>query len=165
MFYVFKYLGNGWALMAKTDTLLTLLEMGLENDPIFSTLVLLFQNQCKALKKIQSENGGWHNVLTSEETFVETSGTSMFLYSFVKGVQHGWIDKNEFGDSIEKAWNLVSSSILEDGTVKDIVMGTGVSLKEELYDRSRDYRLSGPGLGAVLRSVAAFASYKKVAKN
>jgi unsaturated rhamnogalacturonyl hydrolase len=148
--------------MAKTDTLLTLLEMGLEKDPIFSALVLLYQNHCKALKEIQSSNGGWHNVVTSEEAFVETSGTAMYLFSFVKGVEHGWIDKAEFEDSIEKAWSFIESSILDDGSVKDVIMGTGVLLEEELYDRSRDYKSSGPGLGAVLRSLAAFASYKKI---
>lgn len=37
---------------------------------------------------------------------------------------------------------------------------TGVLLQEELYNRSRDYKLSGPGLGSVLRAVAAYGQYK-----
>jgi hypothetical protein len=36
----------------------------------------------------------------------------------------------------------------------------GVLLVEEDYDRSRDYKLSGPGLGSVLRAVAAYSKFE-----
>ena len=52
----------------------------------------------------------------------------MFLYSIVNGVRRGWIDGNEFGDVIDAAWKFISGSVLADGTVRDVVIGTGVQV-------------------------------------
>ena len=69
--------------MGKADTLLTLADMGIP-DSLFSDLLSIFKSHCLALKAVQSSSGGWHNVVTSSETFVETSGTAMIVYAFIK---------------------------------------------------------------------------------
>jgi hypothetical protein len=75
--------GNGWAIMGKADTLLTLADMGFQ-DSTFEDLLSIFKSHCLALKAVQSSGGGWHNVVTSSDTFVETSGTAMNIYAFIK---------------------------------------------------------------------------------
>ena len=146
--------------MGKTDTLLTMADLGIDpGDPVFQDLVQIFQDQCRSLKALQTSGGGWRNVVTSNDAFVETSATSMILYSVVNGVRRRWLDADEFDDVIEKAWMFVADAVEADGTVRDVITGTAVQLNEKSYDRSRDYEKSGPGLGSVLRAVAAYALY------
>ena len=56
---------------------------------------------------------------------METSGTAMYLYSILKGVEYGWLDKENYRDFIEKSWDFLLDAIMEDGTVRDIIKGTG----------------------------------------
>ena len=148
--------------MGKTDTLLAMADLGIDpGDPDFQELVGIFREQCRALKVLQTSGGGWRNVVTSNDAFVETSATSMILYSVINGVRRRWLDADEFDDVIEKAWTFVADAVEADGTVRDVITGTGVQLNERSYDRSRDYKKSGPGLGSVLRAVAAYSFFNK----
>ena len=83
--------------MGKTDTLLTMTEIGISStDKTFQKLVQLYQDQANTIKTFQTSSGCWRNVVTSDDdddTFIETSATAMFLFSFISGVQQKWISQ------------------------------------------------------------------------
>jgi rhamnogalacturonyl hydrolase YesR len=48
----------------------------------------------------------------------ETSGTALFCYGLLWGVNHGYLSKKEFGTTIDKAWNYLTKIALQkDGKV------------------------------------------------
>ena len=54
----------------------------------YGLLLSHFQEHAQSLKEMQSaaaEDGGWSNILTNPDTFLETSCGAMFLTGFVKG--------------------------------------------------------------------------------
>ena len=63
-----------------TEFLLAARETGLEDDDILVREVRsLFSSQISQLLDIQTPGGLWPNILTNNETFLETSASAMFL--------------------------------------------------------------------------------------
>ena len=70
--------GNGWAVLAMTEFLQAAEETGF-NDPLVDEVEIYFNNQIRQLLDVQSLTGLWPNILTNNETFLETSASAMFL--------------------------------------------------------------------------------------
>ena len=70
--------GNGWAVLAITEFLQAAEETGF-NDPLVDEVEFYFNNQIRQLLDVQSLTGLWPNILTNNETFLETSASAMFL--------------------------------------------------------------------------------------
>ena len=49
------------------------------NDPLVDEVEFYFNNQIRQLLDVQSLTGLWPNILTNNETFLETSASAMFL--------------------------------------------------------------------------------------
>ena len=76
------------------------------------------------------------------------------------GVENGWLDEARFLPAAEKAWNSIADRVNEDGTVELVLGGTGIQNDEASYAPSTtDYRVSAPGMGGVLRGMAAAARF------
>ena len=72
----------------------------------------------------------------------------------------GWLDVPIYSTSIEKAWNGIKNAIDFDGTIDNIIGETGIHDNPEQYaPNSMFYEESAPGIGAVLRAVAAMAKF------
>ena len=83
----------GWYLMACIDVLDLLPQDHKDRDSIIAVI----QNLSKALIPFQDESGMWYQVPdlgTREGNYLETSGTSMFAYSYFKGARLGYLDKS-----------------------------------------------------------------------
>ena len=66
------------------------------------------------------------------------------------------LDGNNYSQNINRAWSGLKSAIDFDGSVKNIIGETGIKDTPEDYEpETTKYRDSAPGLGAVLRAVAA----------
>lgn len=78
---------NGWIMMAHVEVLLAL-EKKQPHHPLLPQVLALFQNHSRALLAVQSDSGAWHQVLNETSTFLETSCTAMFLYSYITGIQN-----------------------------------------------------------------------------
>ena len=130
---------------------------------IYSNLLENFQLHAETLANYQSsDDGRWHNILNHPDSFLETSSTAMFLYSFIKGVQNNWLDPDGFQPIIEKSWIGLKNATDLDGTIFGIIGETAIKDNIENYEpKSTKYCDSAPGLGAVLRSIAAFLQYSK----
>ena len=78
---------------------------------------------------------------------------------------HWYLDGNTFSKVINQAWLGLKSAIDFDGSIKNIIGETGIKDTSEDYEpETTKYCDSAPGLGAVLRAVAAVikSTIKKV---
>ena len=93
-------------------------------------------------------------------SIVETSSTSMILFAYLRGVSYGWLNGNSYIQPIHRAWIGIKSAIDFDLTIHNKIGETGIQDKAEQYStKSMFYDESAPGIGAVLRAVAAVAKF------
>ena len=80
--------GNGWMAAGMAELLSSLPE-----DSEYRLRILHgYRTMMKSLKKYQSSNGLWHQLLDHPDCWIETSGSAMFTFAFIKGVKNGWLD-------------------------------------------------------------------------
>jgi len=150
--------GNGWVMMSHVESLIALDHF---QDPNFAAVLDLLQKHSQGILKLQSDDGRWHQILNNGTTFLETSATAMYLWSFAEGVMRGWLSRDVYGPAIEKAWNGMLKAIQSTGTVTGITEGTGIGTSAEWYNqRSIDYTKSSPGLGSVFKAIVAYDKFK-----
>ena len=126
-----------------------LLENLPENHPMRDSLLTIFRNEVEGLCRYQSENGLWHQLLDKTDSYLETSGSSMFVYGIAKGINEGWIDK-VYTNAAINGWKGLSKMITEKGDVKNICIGTGTSTSLSYYYH-RPVELNDlHGLGSVI---------------
>ena len=122
----------------------------LQNFKMHAGNLSLYQNK---------QDGKWHNLLNDPSTFTETSATAMILTALLRGLEFDWLDES-YLKTAEKAWNGLKTSIDLDGTVHDIIGETGIKNTSEDYcPKSTKFMDAAPGLGAVLRALAAVIKF------
>jgi rhamnogalacturonyl hydrolase YesR len=77
-----------------------------------------FQSLAKALKKTQDKSGGWWLIMDGEypsdpRNYIESSGTAMFAYGFLKGIRKGYIRSKDYMAPAKKAYNLMVDKFVE----------------------------------------------------
>lgn len=84
--------GNGWGALAMAE-----LAAYLPNDhPRKEEAVAMFRDHVAACAKFQDEQGMWHQEMTDlKESYVETSGTGLMLYSIGLGLEAGLLDQSD----------------------------------------------------------------------
>lgn len=109
----------GWYCMALVDVLDILPKDNVGRDTLLAILNPLAEN----IEKIQDpETGAWYQVLDEcgrEGNYLETSCTSMFAYTFLKGSLHGYLPK-EFYQYGMKAYDGLNKNFIRedpDGTI------------------------------------------------
>ncbi|NQX61146.1 glycoside hydrolase family 88/105 protein [Paenibacillus qinlingensis] len=141
--------GNGWVLFSLSE----LLEIMPENHPDRGDLLAFFQEFSEGLLARQGKNGLWHQVLTDESSFEETSCTSMFIYAFARGVRFGWLDKPRlYANAVRKAWSgLICHAFEGNGSVHGVCCGSKYSFSPEYYKYELKVVTNDPhGIGIVL---------------
>jgi len=150
---------NGWGMISHMEVMKAL-QTATPRSRYYQPVLELLQKHARGVIKVQSEDGRWRQLLDVPSTFLETSTTGMFLWTFITGVENGWLPKEEFDPVIRKAWNGLSSTIQSDGTVTGICQGTGIGPNITFYEnRGTQYMDSGPGLGSVLHAALAMVRY------
>ncbi len=100
----------GWYLMAVIDVL----DFLPENHPKRGDLINRVKALSSSLLPFQDESGMWYQVPDEGEregNYLETSATSMFAYSFYKGVRKGYLD-SVYVDYGKKAINGIKDKYL-----------------------------------------------------
>jgi rhamnogalacturonyl hydrolase YesR len=98
-----------------------------QDDPHRATYVADFTAMAKAIAKCQRKDGFWNASMLCEENFggMETTGTSLFVYSLAWGIRTGILDSKTYLPVMLKAWNgLMANSIRANGSLA-YVQGTG----------------------------------------
>ncbi len=122
-----------------------------------------FQAHAGNISALQDKNDGrWHNILDEDSTFLETSSTGMFLTAFIRGVTYGWLDKDQYISVIHQGCEGLAKTVDIDGTIGDIIGETGIKDYQENYaPDNTNYENSSPGIGAVLRALAALSQHRE----
>lgn len=136
---------NGWVMMAQAE----LLESLPKNHPMRIKLIKILEQHIIGVSKYQDISGLWHQLIDKNDSYLETSGTAMFVYSIAKAVNNGWIDKRYTSIALE-GWKGIKRNIQEDGQVKGICIGTGIENHISYYYNRPTPLNDIHGLGPVL---------------
>lgn len=114
---------NGWLVLSQ----LHLLERLPDGHQGKEEIKLMLEKQLIGLSRYQDKDGLWRQLLDKNDSYQETSASAMFVQGFAKAITEGWIDKR-FASIALRGWDgLKKIMITEDGQVKDICVGTGIS--------------------------------------
>ncbi len=94
------------------------------NHPSRSTLMRTHLRHLEGLATHQDESGMWRQVIDRPETYLEHSATSMIGCSIARGIRRHWLS-DAWRPTVERAWDAVSQRIGEDGSIKQVCVGTG----------------------------------------
>ncbi len=126
----FAYWGraNGWAIMALTEFISYLPE----EYPEHNYFIKFFRKHISGIITYQDESGLWHQLLNKDDSYLETSCTSMFLYAIARGIRKGWID-DSYKKALDKGWEGLVKKINDKGVLSDICVGTPIGMDIEFY--------------------------------
>ena len=119
---------NGWAMMAMAE-LLTVLP---QNYPQRDNIVDLVNLTTQQLAGLQDGTGLWHQMLDKESSYLETSGTAMFVFSIARGINGGWIDYT-FAPVALAGWAALTTRVLIDGQIQGTCIGTAMAYDNIYY--------------------------------
>lgn len=141
--------GNGWVVFSMTE----LLEVLPEDHPKRNDLIEFLNTLCEGYLALQDDEGMWHQVLNDHESYPETSCTSMFIYSFSRGIRFGWLKNPEkYVKAIYKAWKGISkTSVDSNGNVYGVCRGSEFSFIADYYKYELGWNLNDThGTGIVM---------------
>lgn len=127
--------GAGWMAVGMPDLLRELPKDHKDRPRIMEGYLTMM----KSLKAYQRPNGMWNQLIDEPDFWAETSGTAMFTYAFIVGVQEGWLDAAEYAPAARKAWLAMVSYIDQRNNVTEVCIGTGKKNdKQHYHDRPRN---------------------------
>lgn len=120
--------GNAWAVITLTEMLELLGSDGEKQNPTLRGTLDAVQAMLPAFQ--DEVNGGlWRTVLdypVAEGSYIETSASAGFLFSYVKARRKGWITSDKYAATVEMGVKGVLKSIALSGEVRNVSAGTGV---------------------------------------
>lgn len=148
---------NGWAFMTEVE----LLEVLPENHPMRSQILQLLRDHAKGLASYQSGSGFWHQLLDRPDSYLETSATAIYTYSYARAINRGWIDAKAYAPMTLLAWNAVSSKVNAKGQVEGTCVGTGMAFDPAFYYHRPTSLYAAHGYGPTLLAGAEVYSMLK----
>ncbi|NDV95897.1 glycoside hydrolase family 88 protein [Dysgonomonas sp. 521] len=138
----------GWYMMAMIDVL----DFLPENHPNRAEIITLFTDLCAAVEKYRdADTGMWYQVtdqMGREGNYIESSASAMFIYSWVKGSQKGYLDESylEKGKSAYDQFIKRFIKKNEDGTISltDGCAVAGLGGEKNYRDGSYEYYINEP---------------------
>ncbi|KAI0526289.1 cell wall glycosyl hydrolase YteR [Xylaria bambusicola] len=112
---------DGWYFMS----LLEVIPVWPETHPARETLIGYFTTLATALLRTQDESGGWWLIMSepyigAQGNYIESSGSAMFTYGFLKGIRFGLLDSDKYLAAALKGYDLLASEFVtenNDGTI------------------------------------------------
>ena len=135
--------GDGWIFAAFARVLAELPE----NDSHREEYITYYRRLAAALKTCQQEEGYWTRSLLdpAQAPGRETSGTALNTFAYAWGIRNGILDELEYGETLERAWNYLSTIALqEDGTV-GYIQPIGENASPTTTVKATDYHDFGVG--------------------
>jgi unsaturated rhamnogalacturonyl hydrolase len=120
---------NGWAIL----TMVELLDVLPKNHPERQKILALLQLHAAGLASYQSGAGFWHQLLDKPDSYLETSATAIYTYSFAKAINNGWLDKLAYTPATLLGWNAIATKVNEKGQVEGTCVGTGMAFDPAFY--------------------------------
>jgi rhamnogalacturonyl hydrolase YesR len=127
--------GNGWMAAGSAELLRSLPA----DHPDRPRILTGYRTMMASLLKMQGEDGLWRQLLDHPEAWPETSGTGMFAFAMVTGVQNGWLDEGTYGPAARRAWLGLLKYIDAAGNISNVCAGTNKGTSIQYYlDRPRN---------------------------
>ena len=145
---------NGWAMMAMVELLSVLPENYEGRDQVIKIL----RANTRGLAEVQDGTGFWHNMLDKESTYLETSGTAMFTYAIIRGINNGWIDYTYAPVAIA-GWNAIATKVKPNGQIEGICVGTTFANDNVYYFNRPTSVYAMHGYGPVLLAGAEMIKF------
>ncbi|MES2861639.1 MAG: glycoside hydrolase family 88 protein [Pseudomonadota bacterium] len=108
---VFWSRGNGWSYAG----LAKVIEVLPADDPSRARYIATFQAMSERLRGLQGSEGYWPVSLLDPGGPPETSGTGFFVYGMAWGVNHGVLDADTYGPTIQSGWAALDRAVQPDG--------------------------------------------------
>jgi rhamnogalacturonyl hydrolase YesR len=137
---------NGWAIMTKVE----LLEVLPENHPQRPLILQLLRDHVRGLSVYQSGTGFWHQLLDRSDSYLETSATAIYTYTFARAINRGWIDALAYAPATLLAWNAVASKVNDMGQVEGTCVGTGMAFDPAFYYHRPISKFAAHGYGPTI---------------
>ena len=138
----------GWYMMALVDVL----DFMPENHPKRNEIIDILNKISAAVEKYRDPASGmWYQVTdqgTRQGNYLESSGSAMFIYTWVKGAQKGYLP-NDYLEKGQQAYEQFVKQFLknnEDGTISitDACSVAGLGGEKNYRDGSFEYYISEP---------------------
>lgn len=150
----------GWYMMAMVDVL----DFMPEDHPKRGEIIEILQNLSTSLEKFRDpKTGMWYQVtdeMNREGNYLESSGSIMFIYSWIKGAQKGYLDKS-FLKKGTKAYDQFVKQFVKvnpDNTISvtDVCSVAGLGGDKIYRDGSFEYYIGEPLRDNDAKAVAPF---------
>ena len=135
--------GDGWIFACFAKVLNELPATDSHRDEYIS----YYRRLAAALKDCQQTEGYWTRSLLDPEQApgYETSGTALNTFAYAWGIRNGILDELEYGQTLERAWNYLSTIALQpDGTV-GYIQPIGENASPNTTVKATDYHDFGVG--------------------
>lgn len=113
--------GNGWAAASMTEALLALPQDYPRREALFTAWKRLME----ALARHQDAQGLWHQIVDRPASWLETSGTAMFVFALATGIRKGWLPAVSYQPVVERGWRALADAVDEQGRLADVCIGLG----------------------------------------
>ena len=140
--------GNGWVAAGMSEMLLSLPKA----HPLRPEILAAYRKMMAELKKDQSSDGMWRQLIDHPESWEESSSTGMFTFAMIQGVRHRWLDEETYGPLARRGWIALAGFVDQNADVTNVCEGTN---KENSYDyymarprRTGDFHGQAPVLWA-----------------
>jgi rhamnogalacturonyl hydrolase YesR len=110
-----------------------LLDVLPKNHPGYQKVLAQHRAALRGIARQQSGEGMWHQMLDRHDSYLETSGTAMFVYALAHAINQGWISPTTYGSIAQAGWAGISARIKEDGSVVDGVTATTFAADHVYY--------------------------------
>jgi rhamnogalacturonyl hydrolase YesR len=144
---IFWCRANGWIIWATAEILAHLPA----DHPDYPAILEQFRSHMKHLVALQDQSGLWHQVMDHPETYLETSGSAMYVLAMARGVRRGWLPES-YTEYAVRGWQGISGRISEDGIVRGICRGTPIGHTVQFYEDRQTFDNDPRGLGAVIQA-------------
>lgn len=111
---------NGWAMMATVE----LLDVLPEDHPRRAEILGILRKHIRAVVKLQSGDGLWHQMLDKYDTYTESSCSAMFVYGIFKAINRGWISPISYGSAAQAGWIGLTQRVNRLGQIEGTCVGT-----------------------------------------
>jgi rhamnogalacturonyl hydrolase YesR len=144
---IFWCRANGWVIWATAEILA---HLPLDH-PDYPMILEQFNTHIENLTTVQHRGGLWHQVLDHPKTYLETSGSAMFVLAIARGVREGWLPES-YREKAERGWRGISGRISDNGIVTGICRGTPIGHTVQFYEDRSTFDNDPRGLGAVIQA-------------
>jgi rhamnogalacturonyl hydrolase YesR len=92
-----------------------------------------YRRMMAALLAHQGPSGLWNQLVDRPDAWPETSGSAMFAFAFLRGVNQGLLPVAPYRGAALAAWDGLRSEVERDGRLRGVCVGTGQSADAQYY--------------------------------